>query len=95
MENWEERCSIRERVGDSQMVDQEGARMPREAPSPLSVAMPFGEDEAGPNNSRLATALEVDENFKTLLNYIAQTTSRVAMQTENQLLAKFCEEFDT
>ncbi|KAL2642791.1 hypothetical protein R1flu_010378 [Riccia fluitans] len=56
--------------------------------------MPVGEDEAGPNNSRLAATLEGDENFKTLLNYIAQTTSRIAMQTENQLLAKFRKEFD-
>ncbi|KAL2635386.1 hypothetical protein R1flu_006865 [Riccia fluitans] len=75
------------------MVDQEG-RTPGDAPTSPFIAMPVGEDEVGPNNSRLAAALGGDENFKTLLNYIAQTTSQVAMQMGNQLLAKFREEFD-
>ncbi|KAL2635454.1 hypothetical protein R1flu_006933 [Riccia fluitans] len=94
MENWEEGRSIRERVGGSQMADQEGVRTPGEAPTPPSVAMPVGEDEARPNNSRLAATLGGDENFKTMLNYIPQTIFRVAMQKGNQLLAKFREEFD-
>ncbi|KAL2610456.1 hypothetical protein R1flu_029029 [Riccia fluitans] len=94
MENWKKGCSIRKRVGDSQMANQEGARTPGEALAPLSIAMPVGEDEARPNNSRIVATLGAHENFKTLLNYIAQTTSRVAMQMGNQLLAKFREEFD-
>ncbi|KAL2631218.1 hypothetical protein R1flu_015904 [Riccia fluitans] len=94
MEKWEEGHSIRERIGDLQMIDKEGARTPREALAPQSIAMLVGEDEAGPSNSRLAAALGDDENFKTLLNYIAQTTSQLAMQTGNQFLEKFHEEFD-
>ncbi|KAL3694073.1 hypothetical protein R1sor_007724 [Riccia sorocarpa] len=49
--------------------------------------------EAGPNNNtaELVSALGGTDNFKLLMQLIAETTSQVALTTGNQLLAKFQE----
>ncbi|KAL3683167.1 hypothetical protein R1sor_001189 [Riccia sorocarpa] len=84
-----------DRIGDSQMANLEAGRTSAEAggagTSTPRVAEAVG--EVGPSNNiaGLVSALGGTDNFKLLIQLIAETTSQVALTTGNQLLAKFQE----
>ncbi|KAL3693673.1 hypothetical protein R1sor_007324 [Riccia sorocarpa] len=74
----------------------EAGRTSGEAHAPPPVAAPLASvGEAGPSDLGRVAALGGNENVKHLMNFIAQTTSQVALTTGNQLLAKFREEISS
>ncbi|KAL3695849.1 hypothetical protein R1sor_009925 [Riccia sorocarpa] len=101
MEDSMDQSATGDRIGDSQGADLEagktsgggrtsgGALGERTARIPVVEAA--GEARPSNNTAGLVSALGGTDNFKTLMELIAQTTSQVALTTGNQLLAKFQE----
>ncbi|KAL3680220.1 hypothetical protein R1sor_023176 [Riccia sorocarpa] len=76
-----------EAIGDSQT-----GRRPSTASQGAGTSTHRG-GEAGTSNvtTELVSAIGGEQNFKTLMDLIAQTTSHVALTIGNVLLDKFCE----